>query len=82
VNNDDERDHAEEAANARLMREEGDGLYLEEDRFLVLLACGHWTQTRRPDDMNWWCPFGDNEQDAVTALEGERAVLESWDYRR
>jgi hypothetical protein len=54
--------------------------YLEEDRFLVLLACGHWAQTRRPNDRSWLCPWGDGDQFPVRTGGGEAAVFRSWDY--
>jgi hypothetical protein len=58
---------------------------IESDRYVVLLACGHWVHTRRPEDSSWWCPViepeSQNHGDQPAALtdDGKPAVLASWD---
>lgn len=49
---------------------------VEEDRYVVLLTCGHWLQTRRPDDEAWFCDgCGDAERPAAALLD-RPAVLD------
>lgn len=55
--------------------------YLEEDRYLVLLDCGHWIQTRWPSDLSWYCEEcgPGHTAGAARTPTGERAVLTIWD---
>lgn len=52
---------------------------LEGDRYVVLLDCGHWVQTRRPDDTSWWCDPDNTNRPAARTMDGQPAVLTSWD---
>lgn len=52
---------------------------VEEDRFVVLLQCGEWTQTRRPDDKTWYCKLH-GDQPVALSNDGTRAVLTFWEY--
>lgn len=56
---------------------------LESDRFLVLLACGHWVHTLNPDAGTWLCPVlgaqSDGQQPATITDDGKPAILGSWD---
>lgn len=52
---------------------------VEEDRCVVLLVCGHWTQTRQVNASTWPCPDDHGMQDAaITTSTGSSAVLGSW----
>lgn len=57
--------------------------WVEGDRFLVLLTCGHWWQTRVPEPTAkvFDCPFC-GQQRRAARLHGQgdpRAVLSAWD---
>lgn len=53
---------------------------VQDDRYIVLLKCGHWTQTRVPDAGRWPCPDEDAVvSEAAPTTAGGRAVLASWD---
>lgn len=60
---------------------------IEEDRFIVLLECGHWVHTRNPDAGEWYCPVvepldrNDGMQQAAVTTDGVPAVIESFDLR-
>ena len=56
---------------------------IESDRFIALLTCGHWIQTRRPADPVYQCERcrGESRNVAVDQEDPSiRAVLQSWDY--
>lgn len=54
---------------------------VESDRFVVLLSCGHWTQTRALDGGGLYCQW--HETSVEPARDGDvPAVLTSWDYDR
>lgn len=58
---------------------------LESDRYLVLLACGHWAHTRGPDHDTFPCPVLEpleerhGLQPPALTDDGHRAILTSWD---
>lgn len=52
---------------------------LEEDRYLVLLSCGHWTQTRRPFDRTYPCPYDGGDPEPARTSDGQCAVLSLWE---
>ena len=52
-------------------------------RYVVLLSCGHWTQTTSPADGVWACPTGEHGPavlPARDAFNGDVAVLHVWEY--
>lgn len=51
---------------------------VEEDRFVVLLTCSHWTQTRRPNDEDWYCERCQKTRTAAKFSSGDPAVLQGW----
>lgn len=58
---------------------------VEGDRFLVLLACGHWVHTRNPEATRWPCPViepvneNHGDQPAALTTDGLPAVLGLWE---
>lgn len=58
---------------------------LEEDRYVVLLVCGHWVHTRAPQAGEWPCPVtqpaeqNHGMQRATVATDGTPAILVGWD---
>lgn len=53
---------------------------VESDRFVVLLVCGHWMQTRvpRPNSGAFDCPGCGERREAARLSDGAAAVLGDW----
>lgn len=56
---------------------------VESDRFLVVLTCGHWMQTRVPEPNGgvFACPYCSEPRSAAKLVDahGSKAVLGSWE---